>query len=838
MVNQPDKKDFKVTAMPPNPVGNAVYYVKPLDEDNIVINVTDDDGVAYPIARGQSAYEAAVAGGFVGTEAEWLASLHGTNGTNGTNGATGPQGPPGADGDAGTVAADLASTTDAAKGTALVGWLSPATGAYGRTLSSKLREIIHVKDFDASLDGSSDDTGPINDALAAAYAAGVATVEFSGGVGSIVSSSIIMQPGVTLRGNGVSYIKRANSSTFNVIVDCGSAHGSGLVGMVIDGNRANVAANLNAANVNINTANDVLIDGCHILNSNGYGLTGAGQRIKLKRSKIDDSYLIGAYFNGGGDGFHDITQNVFSRNNRGQLNIGHNSFTNIYSNKFVGHLIGQNGGMTINCSGATVTSASGTNFATVVPGMSLILATGQEYHVTAKASDTSMTVDPAPGTLSGVAAVIGTADGVGINTSSYCNFNDNIVMYAASFGVGVAAGGDAYWAAFNKFSNNIIAHTGKTGMVALWESGTGVVLANSITGNTFYNCGSGSSGDLDSSAIVVYSGTLDKVLQTQISGNIVSAPSGTGQTKYMLGIGPNSSPGSVRVESNSTFNVVNGDAIYNAGNAVAITNSAASPGLVINGHFLINQRSFAGGALSAGIYGHDRWKADTGGANYSVSGATVTIASGTIVQVIEAAAFAVAGWASQLMTVSVEDPSASVTVTLGSQSGTILAGAGRRSVTVTLGAGDTGNLSLKLGGAASFSRVKCEVGGVATPWHYPSEDATFDACARYCFVVGLAGGGRYFSPSAYNDGGQFSFPVPMHKKMRAVPTMSLVGTAGTDYYVSVNTTPVAGFSFGFQTESKDSFIIYGTKAAHGITLDINVSLCLTAAGGIIATAEL
>lgn len=43
-------------------------------------------------ADGDSAYEAAVAGGFVGTEAEWLLSLKGETGD------TGPQGEPGADG--------------------------------------------------------------------------------------------------------------------------------------------------------------------------------------------------------------------------------------------------------------------------------------------------------------------------------------------------------------------------------------------------------------------------------------------------------------------------------------------------------------------------------------------------------------------------------------------------------------------------------------------------------------------------------------------------------------------------------------------------------------------
>jgi hypothetical protein len=46
---------------------------------------------------GPSAYQVAVANGFIGTETQWLESLQGTNGTNGETGATGPAGtfPPG-----------------------------------------------------------------------------------------------------------------------------------------------------------------------------------------------------------------------------------------------------------------------------------------------------------------------------------------------------------------------------------------------------------------------------------------------------------------------------------------------------------------------------------------------------------------------------------------------------------------------------------------------------------------------------------------------------------------------------------------------------------------------
>ena len=57
---------------------------------------TGADGAQGPAgADGLSAYEVAVANGFVGTELEWLASLEGPQGPQGPIGATGPQGPAG-----------------------------------------------------------------------------------------------------------------------------------------------------------------------------------------------------------------------------------------------------------------------------------------------------------------------------------------------------------------------------------------------------------------------------------------------------------------------------------------------------------------------------------------------------------------------------------------------------------------------------------------------------------------------------------------------------------------------------------------------------------------------
>lgn len=59
------------------------------------------------LSDGKSAYEVAVDNGFVGTEAQWLASLQGAQGP---AGASGPQGPAGADGQQGPAGADWVPT--------------------------------------------------------------------------------------------------------------------------------------------------------------------------------------------------------------------------------------------------------------------------------------------------------------------------------------------------------------------------------------------------------------------------------------------------------------------------------------------------------------------------------------------------------------------------------------------------------------------------------------------------------------------------------------------------------------------------------------------------------
>ncbi|MFI6371002.1 collagen-like protein [Streptomyces sp. NPDC050546] len=84
---------------------NRVYQVLLPAESPAVdiadIAPTDPTTPTYVAVRGDSAYEVAVKAGFVGTVAQWLASLVGAQGVKGDTGATGPAGAQGVKGDTG-----------------------------------------------------------------------------------------------------------------------------------------------------------------------------------------------------------------------------------------------------------------------------------------------------------------------------------------------------------------------------------------------------------------------------------------------------------------------------------------------------------------------------------------------------------------------------------------------------------------------------------------------------------------------------------------------------------------------------------------------------------------
>jgi hypothetical protein len=205
---------------------------------------------------------------------------------------------------------------------------------------------------------------------------------------------------------------------------------------------------------------------------------------------------------------------------------------------------------------------------------------------------------------------------------------------------------------------------------------------------------------------------------------------------------------------------------------------AAAGGLLINGDFLVNQRAFPGGALAAGVYGPDRWRAGPGGCGLSfLAGGGVEL-SGALEQMIEvpfsSRPHGLAHLGGAALTLSVESALAGaplahpIAVQIGAQTAQIAAGPGRRSVTVQLGAAETGDILVRLTPTAqtAIRRIRLDVGGRAqgfTPRDHASE---LLACQRYACTAYLA----VLSPVV----GQVLCPVAFPARMRATPSVSVM----------------------------------------------------------------
>jgi hypothetical protein len=162
--------------------------------------------------------------------------------------------------------------------------------------------------------------------------------------------------------------------------------------------------------------------------------------------------------------------------------------------------------------------------------------------------------------------------------------------------------------------------------------------------------------------------------------------------------------------------------------------------------------------------------------------ATLTGALDQVVHGSQAAASrGLSNLAGATLTLSVQDPSAPLPVTIGTKTATIPAGAGRRSATVTLDPAETGNILVRLqpASACAFKHVKLEIGSSMTPWVGDPVEIEEFRCRRYYQRLAASGG----TPAALGVLGQrvganaihipYSLPVPM----QAAPTIATSGFA-------------------------------------------------------------
>lgn len=184
---------------------------------------------------------------------------------------------------------------------------------------------------------------------------------------------------------------------------------------------------------------------------------------------------------------------------------------------------------------------------------------------------------------------------------------------------------------------------------------------------------------------------------------------------------------------------------------------------VINGTFALNQRAFAGGARSAGVYGHDRWKAGAGGGTYTVSGETATITVGTLQQVIEG--------------VNVPEGGTYTLSWSGTAQARVDSGSYAASPITVTGKTAGSNITIEFG-TGTVTKVQFEAGAIATNFERRLYSQELAASQRYY----LAMTGRVINVAGVaGSSGQYSY-AHMHLpvEMRAAPTVGYGITSNTN----------------------------------------------------------
>lgn len=177
---------------------------------------------------------------------------------------------------------------------------------------------------------------------------------------------------------------------------------------------------------------------------------------------------------------------------------------------------------------------------------------------------------------------------------------------------------------------------------------------------------------------------------------------------------------------------------------------------IINGLFNINQRSFAGGALAAGAYGYDRWKAGSSGATYSVASGFATITAGSIQQVIEGS--------------NVPEGGAYTLSWAGTAQGRVDGGAYASSPITVTGKVAGSNTTVEFG-VGTVSQVQYEAGAINTAFEYRLVSVEVAACLRYYQHSGTGGPLKFIGYCS--NGNAFESSVFLPVFMRAVPTVVL-----------------------------------------------------------------
>ena len=183
-------------------------------------------------------------------------------------------------------------------GSSLVGHIGTGTGSVARTVQSKLRDSINVKDFGVVGNGSTDDTTAIQAAIDYAGSVGAGQdVYFPRGVYRITASLNLTSNNVRLVGHGLLSVRIYRDFTTGATVNIASASdarntGNGVIGITFNHNTALTLASSNVAHIKAVNCDTLFIEDIRMFNTiEGIELQG-GNSLWLNNLNITGDYNL------------------------------------------------------------------------------------------------------------------------------------------------------------------------------------------------------------------------------------------------------------------------------------------------------------------------------------------------------------------------------------------------------------------------------------------------------------------------------------------------------------------------------------------------------------------
>lgn len=464
--------------------------------------------------------------------------------------------------------------------------------------------------YGADATGATDSSGAINNVLAGLASTG-GTVFLPAGK-YLISSSIAMQPNVALVCQSGTTITQGNGNNLHILIDfsANTASGAKLINCIIDGNRFNNTDNFNNICVYGGTANDVYVVNNTIQNCNGYAIDwGAGLRFHVVNNIITNFFFggIAAITGAAQTGSNcEIASNRITQIGAHGIILTNADFCSIRNNTVIGNIVGPASGTTmmVNTSASSVNWVSGPTFVNVKAGNFLVLNGGQEFFITAVNSNTSLTLSASPGSLTNVAASIGSGDLIQIDSTSYAIVDGNYLLTNVTDGISLSDGTGNETSQQNRFINNTISSVGEIGIALITSGGLGIA-NTSILSNSIIDPGQGNAianGGFDYGIYIAGTGAV----RTLVDSNSIRDDQGTPTTTYWLSFG-SILVGQVIVGNNAVSGVVNqginndvqsitltgwgstaaSSAITSYGNSVQFTITANGTGITANPDFVV-----------------------------------------------------------------------------------------------------------------------------------------------------------------------------------------------------------------------------------------------------------